>query len=188
LFSRPPQGGSDRDPEVTTAHAPNFSCGLLILMSIGHDIFVYIEGNIATKVLIILAIFIKLHLKLPVNCNSICLNPNSHKPQGLRSARTVSQFKKKEWVFILRKMALILIVLLFAGIGLTLGQAGHCTGNCNCPASTSCSQSTCGASCGGSCSQSGSAASPCGSHCPLGGCGSAGGCHSCCGSNCAGCC
>jgi len=88
----------------------------------------------------------------------------------------------------LRKLALILIILLFAGIGLTLGQAEKCTGNCSCPAGTTCSQSTCETSCEGSCSQAASTVAPCGGHCPLGGCGAAGGCHGCCGSNCAGCC
>lgn len=150
---------------------------------------VYDESNITTNMRIMLVYIFKLRINLPLDYNVICLNPNSHKPQRQHGARTVSRFKKnRKWVLDLRKTALILIVLLVAGIGLTLGQAAQCTGNCNCPAGTSCSHSTCGAGCGGSCGGAASSATPCGSHCPIGGCGSAGGCHSCCGSNCAGCC
>ncbi|MGA9097300.1 MAG: hypothetical protein WB392_00040 [Methanotrichaceae archaeon] len=99
--------------------------------------------------------------------------------------------------------AIVSIVLLFAGIGLTLGQS--CGGNCNCPSGTACSQSVCGANCVGSCTHdasvssttdtedassasSASAASQCGTNCPKGGCAGQSGCKGCCGNNCAGCC
>jgi hypothetical protein len=86
----------------------------------------------------------------------------------------------------MKKLAFASIVLLFAGIGLVIGEAGHCTGNCNCPSDTACSQSVCGASCGGSCAQNASlnssalAASSSETHCPVGGCGGKGGCQGCC--------
>ena len=152
----------------------------------------YIEVNLTSNIQFIIVFILKLRINLPLDYNVICLNPNSHKPQGQRGARTVSRFKKKEWVFDLRKMALILIVLLLAGTGLTLGQT--CGGNCNCPSGTACSQSVCGANCGGSCTHdasvasSASVASPCGTHCPTGNCVGASGCKGCCGSNCGACC
>ena len=136
----------------------------------------------------ILVFLPKLRINLPLDYNGICLNPNScsHKDKVVLELSAGSRRTKSGVRF--EKMALILIVLLFAGIGFTLGQAGTVLKTVTAPADTSCSQSTCWASCGGSCSTASSAASPCGSHCPLGGCGSAGGCHSCCGSNCAGSC
>ena len=94
----------------------------------------------------------------------------------------------------MKKLAIVSIVLLFAGIGLAFGEAGHCTGNCNCPSGTACSQSVSGANCGGSCTNDASAASsssvasPCGTHCPKGNCGGAADCKGCCGSNCGACC
>jgi len=135
-----------------------------------------------------------LHQYLLFDYNDICLNPNSHKPQGQRGARTVSRFKTKEWVFDLRKLALILMVLLFAGIVLTLGQAGHNTGNCTCPSNTTCSQSACVVNCGSLCAHntslnsSATVAFQCGSNCPMKMCGTAGNCKACCGPKCAACC
>jgi hypothetical protein len=104
-----------------------------------------------------------------------------------------SQKKIRGLVGVMKKLAIIsVLLLLFAGIGLTFGQS--CGGNCNCPSGTACSQSVCGANCGGSCTHdasvasSASVASPCGTHCPKGNCGGASGCKGCCGSNCGACC
>jgi hypothetical protein len=96
----------------------------------------------------------------------------------LRSSRVVQ----------MKKLAIVSIVLLLAGIGLAIGQPG----SCSCPGSTSCSQSGCAATCAGPCSlspaESANAPSSCGSNCSLGGCTATGGCQACCGSNCVGCC
>ncbi|HWQ20095.1 MAG TPA: hypothetical protein VN455_09995 [Methanotrichaceae archaeon] len=93
----------------------------------------------------------------------------------------------------MKNLAIISLLLLFAGIGIAFGD----TGNCSCPNSTACPQAGCVASCGGACAHnagtesaaiSAPAAAACGAQCPNGGCGSAGGCQACCGTNCAACC
>jgi hypothetical protein len=91
------------------------------------------------------------------------------------------------------RLAVVSFLLLFAGIGLALGDAGSCI----CPNSISCSQEGCVANCGGTCAETASItspalntteAAPCGAQYPNGGCGSAGGCQACCGTNCTSCC
>ena len=94
---------------------------------------------------------------------------------------------------IMKNLAIISLLLLFAGIGIAFGD----TGNCSCPNSSACPQVGCVASCGGTCSQNANAASAafsvseastCGTQCPKGDCGTVGGCQACCGSNCSACC
>ncbi len=84
----------------------------------------------------------------------------------------------------MKKLAIISIILLFAGIGSALGETGHC----GCSGSATCPQATCGSNCGGSCVQNANIGSPCGDNCPSNGCGTSGGCQACCGTNCAACC
>ena len=84
----------------------------------------------------------------------------------------------------MNKLAIVSIVLLLAGMGLALGQAGSCI----CPSSTSCAQTGCLENCSGSCAQEDGAASSCAANCPKGNCGSAGGSEASCAINSATCC
>lgn len=72
----------------------------------------------------ILVFLPKLRINLPLDYNGISLNPNScsHKDKVVLELSVGSRRTKSGVRF--EKMALILIVLLFAGIGFTLGQAG----------------------------------------------------------------
>ncbi|MDD4651978.1 MAG: hypothetical protein PHQ34_07085 [Methanothrix sp.] len=66
----------------------------------------------------------------------------------------------------MRKIAIISIVLLIAGIGLAFGQAGSCT----CPANGSCGPAVCQENCTGACAQGADGASQCAANCPQSGC------------------
>jgi len=84
----------------------------------------------------------------------------------------------------MKKLAIVSIVLLLAGIGLALGQAG----SCNCHSNTACPQTGCTENCGSSCALGTGLASQCAASCPNANCGTAGGCQACCGTNCTACC
>ena len=160
--------------------------------AIQHNICVYQGGYYREKLNMVYK-FCEMYATICLRETLRCLKPNRLIYRGQLDG-TWAGSRKDEWWCWMKKLAILSIVLLFAGIGLAFGEAGHCTGNCNCPSGTTCSQSVCGTSCGGSCVQeasvtpSASVASSCGTHCPLGGCGGTGGCQACCGANCAACC
>ncbi|MDD1762544.1 MAG: hypothetical protein LUQ59_09955 [Methanothrix sp.] len=72
----------------------------------------------------------------------------------------------------MKKLAIASIVLLMAGFGLALGQAGSCT----CPGCAPCAETGCFENCSGSCALGDNAASACDANCPNGNCGSTGSC------------
>ncbi|MCX6678904.1 MAG: hypothetical protein NTX42_00865 [Methanothrix sp.] len=62
----------------------------------------------------------------------------------------------------MKKLAIASIVLLLAGMGLALGQAGSCV----CPSNESCAQTGCLENCTGSCALGAEGASSCAANCP----------------------
>ncbi|OPY49473.1 MAG: hypothetical protein A4E49_03112 [Methanosaeta sp. PtaU1.Bin112] len=66
----------------------------------------------------------------------------------------------------MKKIAVISLLLLFAGMASVLGQ----TGSCICPGGISCGPSECLQGCAGTCSQGESGASSCAASCPIGNC------------------
>ncbi|MDD2755470.1 MAG: hypothetical protein PHS80_08065 [Methanothrix sp.] len=69
----------------------------------------------------------------------------------------------------MKKFVVVSIILLLAGMGLALGQAGSCI----CPNSESCGQTGCQESCTGPCALGTEGASSCAANCPQSSCGSA---------------
>lgn len=96
----------------------------------------------------------------------------------------------------MKKLSVVLLVLLLAGIGVAFGQTEHSACRDQCPSAgcggeggcKACCGDNCAACCGSSNSQSASATPVCAVKCAGEGCGSAGGCQSCCGDDCASCC
>jgi hypothetical protein len=99
---------------------------------------------------------------------------------------------------LMKKLAIVSIVLLLAGIGLGFGQAEQSACGAQCPDAgcggeggcQACCGDNCAACCGNSTTQTQSApvTSACAVQCPSEGCDGEGGCQACCGDNCAACC
>ncbi|WP_334102191.1 hypothetical protein [Methanothrix soehngenii] len=68
----------------------------------------------------------------------------------------------------MKKIAVVSLLLLFAGMASALGQAGSCI----CPGGIPCGPSECLQNCTGTCAQGESSASSCAASCPLGNCAS----------------
>jgi len=160
--------------------------------AIQHNICVY-QGGYYREKLNTAYNFCEMYATICLRETLRCLKPNRLIYRGQLDG-TWAGSRKDEWWCWMKKLAILSIVLLFAGIGLAFGEADAAQETATALAVQRVRNRSVGRAVEVSCIQeasvtpSASVASSCGTHCPLGGCGGAGGCQACCGANCAACC
>ncbi len=127
--------------------------------------------------------------------------PKPKSPYANKSDLIIANCKpvqKMRGTDIMKRLAIMSIVLLLAGIGLAFGltETGQSACGAPCPNAgcggaggcQACCGDNCAACCGSSTDQSASVTPACAAACPNAGCGGEGGCQACCGDDCDACC